>query len=249
MDSPSQIENTGLPEHKSHPIEPGEQLLKPPSKLLLVKNYIPSLLFIVTLFIGVFIGVGLTISFPEFFSEEEIPVPPEPTSEKDLNPKYSTPTSEKDLNPKYSELKNLLQQKKWRDADNETISLMLKVAGRKKLRKQDIDNFSCTDLRTIDQLWVEYSDGKFGFSVQKEIYQSLGGTKNHNDEVWEKFGDQVGWRKEYNWLERKDLIWREETSLHYMGHLPYMGLGWPPASQIGFSAWSLLFSRADTCGL
>ncbi|NES04552.1 MAG: caspase family protein, partial [Okeania sp. SIO2F4] len=48
IDSPSQIENTGLPEHKSHPIEPGEQLLKPPSKLLLVKNYIPSLLFLVT---------------------------------------------------------------------------------------------------------------------------------------------------------------------------------------------------------
>jgi len=54
---------------------------------------------------------------------------------------------------------------------------MFEVAGRTKeesLRTEDIDNFPCEDLRTIDQLWVKYSNGRFGFSVQKRIYQSLG---------------------------------------------------------------------------
>ena len=44
-------------------------------------------------------------------------------------------------------------------------------------------NFPCQDLGTIDKLWVEYSDGKFGFSVQKKIYQDLGGTKDYDKKV------------------------------------------------------------------
>ncbi len=36
---------------------------------------------------------------------------------------------------------------------------------------------TCEDLRTIDQLWVKYSNGRFGFSVQKRIWHSIGGNK------------------------------------------------------------------------
>ncbi|CCQ59603.1 GUN4 domain-containing protein, partial [Crocosphaera watsonii] len=44
------------------------------------------------------------------------------------------------------------------------------------------DNFPCEDLRIIDQLWVKYSNGQFGFSVQKQIYMDeLGGTKMYNE--------------------------------------------------------------------
>ena len=58
---------------------------------------------------------------------------------------------------------------------------MLAVAKREKeLDVNSIDNFPCEDLRTIDQLWVKYSDGRFGFSVQKRIYQNLGGTRGYN---------------------------------------------------------------------
>jgi eukaryotic-like serine/threonine-protein kinase len=75
---------------------------------------------------------------------------------------------------------------------------MLKVAGREEkgwLNIKDIEKFPCEDLHTIDQLWVEYSNGSFGFSVQKRIYRSVGGTMEYNSEVWQKFGDRVGWRK------------------------------------------------------
>ncbi|MBP0016279.1 MAG: GUN4 domain-containing protein [Cyanobacteria bacterium SBLK] len=47
------------------------------------------------------------------------------------------------------------------------------------LNVQSIDNFPCEDLREIDQLWIHYSKGRFGFSVQKRIYQGLGGKGEH----------------------------------------------------------------------
>ncbi len=60
---------------------------------------------------------------------------------------------------------------------------------------EDIDNFPCEDLRIIDTLWVSASCGHFGFSVQKEIYQSLGGKREYNEKVWNNFCDRVGWKR------------------------------------------------------
>ncbi|MFM6817170.1 MAG: GUN4 domain-containing protein, partial [Dolichospermum sp.] len=80
----------------------------------------------------------------------------------------------------YRKLRDLLAAGKWKEADEETRQVMLAVAKRERerwLNVESIDNFPCADLRTIDQLWVKYSDGRFGFSVQKRIYQGLGGTR------------------------------------------------------------------------
>jgi len=77
-------------------------------------------------------------------------------------------------------------------------------------------------LRTIDQLWVKYSNGRFGFSVQKRIYQSLGGTRQYDEKVWEKFGDKVGWRKNNSWLYYNVLTFSEKAP---EAHLPWVG-GW-----------------------
>ena len=88
--------------------------------------------------------------------------------------------------------------KKWKEADLETDKRMLEVAGRESqgwFRLEDVENFPCLDLGTIDKLWIKYSNGKFGFSVQKQIYLSVGGTKEYDQKVWEAFGDKVGWRQ------------------------------------------------------
>lgn len=85
--------------------------------------------------------------------------------------------------PRYRQLETLLKGGKWREANEETERVMLEVMGREEegfLDKEDINNFPCEDLQAIDRLWVEYSDGNFGFSVQKRIYQSLGGTRKYN---------------------------------------------------------------------
>jgi serine/threonine protein kinase len=120
----------------------------------------------------------------------------------------------------YTNLRNLLVAKKWREADEETKRVMLKVAGREKqgsLDAESIEKFPCEDLRTIDQLWVKSSNGRFGFSVQKRIYQSLGGTRKYDNKVMAKFGDKVGWRKNNQWLYYIDLTFSETAP---EAHLP-----------------------------
>ena len=75
----------------------------------------------------------------------------------------------------YTKLRDLLVAQKFKEADQETARVMLWVASRGKkwlefLDPESINEFPCSDLRTIDQLWVQNSNGRFGFSVQKEIY-------------------------------------------------------------------------------
>ncbi|MFM6076832.1 MAG: GUN4 domain-containing protein, partial [Dolichospermum sp.] len=94
----------------------------------------------------------------------------------------------------YTKLQDLLVAGNWKEADAETGRLMLAVAKREQEGWLDVeDDLPCEDLRTIDQLWVKYSNGRFGFSVQKRIYQSLGGTREYNHEIWQKFLDKVEW--------------------------------------------------------
>lgn len=103
----------------------------------------------------------------------------------------------------YSQLRYLLTHGEWREADMETMTIMLKLSNRQKegwLRIEDIDRFFCEDLSTIDQLWLKFSYGRFGFTVQKEIYESLGGNTNYNPNIWDCFGDRVGWRLNHKWL-------------------------------------------------
>ncbi|MGD1807051.1 GUN4 domain-containing protein [Dapis sp. BLCC M126] len=157
-----------------------------------------------------------------------------------------------DVGCDYTELKKLLSEGEWKEADEKTARCMLQVAGREKegwLRVEDIDKFPCIDLRTIDQLWVKYSDGKFGFSVQKEIYQSLGGTRKYNEKVWKAFGNKVEWRKGEKWLYYSKLTFSLDK--HYVGHFPfwlvflvYRGSWW-----FGRGVDCPLFSCTERCRL
>jgi serine/threonine protein kinase len=141
----------------------------------------------------------------------------------------------------YRKLRNYLEQGKWREADEETRRVMLAVAKQENegwLNYEHINNFPYEDLRTIDQLWVKYSDGKFGFSVQKRIYQGLGGTRVSRRKIWEKFGDKVGWKKGGDWLYYSRLKWSKNAPI---GMLPWLVRG----SLVGVS----VFSRVETCKL
>ena len=73
------------------------------------------------------------------------------------------------------------------------------------LDSEDLENFPCEDLRIINQLWLSNSGGKFGFSVQKEIYESLGSRKQFGLDFFERLGDRVGWRKDENWVSYSNL--------------------------------------------
>jgi eukaryotic-like serine/threonine-protein kinase len=155
-----------------------------------------------------------------------------------INPKSSTAKSPTAKSPTatdemesavgmdYTRLRDLLKAGEWKQADQETARVMLAVCGREKdgwLTTENIDNFPCSDLSTIDQFWVKYSNGRFGFSVQKRIYQSLGGTRLYDSKIWEAFGDSVGWKKLTlvglggKWLEYKDITFDISAP---QGHLP-----------------------------
>jgi len=111
----------------------------------------------------------------------------------------------------YTRLRDLLKAGQWKEADEETGKVMLKVAGQEKqgyLVLDDIEQFPCTDLRTIDQLWVKYSDGKFGFSVQKKIWEEVG-------QNFEKFGQQVGWLASKTIYRERGMLWMKREEIAY----------------------------------
>ncbi|MCL2926718.1 MAG: GUN4 domain-containing protein [Trichodesmium sp. MAG_R01] len=139
----------------------------------------------------------------------------------------------------YTRLYELLAARRWKEADYETYQRMIEVVGRESqgwLRIEDTKNFPSQDLGIIDKLWLRYSNGMFGFSVQKQVYQSLGGTQGYDQKVVEDFGDKVGWRLEGEWLSYDGLTVSEN---YYRGHLPCCG---NEGSLYGWAAvlWSLL---------
>jgi hypothetical protein len=120
----------------------------------------------------------------------------------------------------YNQLRDLLAQHKWQEADIETTKLMLKVMSKNywnEVYKEDIDSFSCQDLHIIDQLWEEYSYGYFGFSIQQTIWSEMGGQVDYETE--KRLGDRLGWRKEGNWLNYEQLTFKL-SPMTPMGHLP-----------------------------
>jgi hypothetical protein len=137
-------------------------------------------------------------------------------------------------------LKDLLAAKNFREADKETRKIMLQLSNRERegwIDRSSIEKISCGDIRTIDQLWRQYSNNKFGFSIQKRIYQSVGNT--------EKFGELVGWRKNGNWLTTNDLKYDLESPI---GHFPSTSREGNLSG--GWLVWFLLsdsFSSAASC--
>ncbi len=112
----------------------------------------------------------------------------------------------------YSTLETLLTNQQWREADQETLSVMFQVLPNRDTPDMvgDMSEFPCTDLQTIDQLWVKYSNGHFGFSVQKERWQSLGGKLDEmelldNTSFDDNFAPTVGWKKDTNFLNSEEL--------------------------------------------
>ncbi|GET37922.1 serine/threonine-protein kinase [Microseira wollei] len=141
----------------------------------------------------------------------------------------------------YQKLRDLLAAGKWKEADEETKRVMLKVGGHEqeswRLDTNRINQFPCEDLRTIDQLWVKYSNGRFGFSVQKRIWLEVGGKLWVDDtKVMQKFDDRVGWR--VNGRVSGDLTYSPNAP---WGHLP---------CHLWWNVWlGIFFSHAETCKL
>ncbi|WP_228060805.1 MULTISPECIES: GUN4 domain-containing protein [unclassified Coleofasciculus] len=120
----------------------------------------------------------------------------------------------------YRRLRDLLAAGEWKKADQETSDKMLAVIGKESW---NIEKFPCTDLRTIDRLWVKYSNGRFGFSVQKRIFLRVGGQPSgvFDYHIYQKLADMLGWRKNGEWLSYQELTFSPKAP---QGHLPAVGI-------------------------
>jgi hypothetical protein len=130
----------------------------------------------------------------------------------------------------YPRLVELLQAEQWQEADEETFNIMLKVSNEEEdsvLFSDTVENFPCDVLGTLDQLWVDASGGKFGFSVQRQIYvEGCGGIPDGQwipdgqyGKAWECFGDNVGWRVNGSWIRYSHVIFDMTAPV---GHLPFL---------------------------
>ncbi len=162
------------------------------------------------------------------------------------------------LVPAYGQLQQLLEAGAWQEADSLTNAIILQLLDRAQLNqisKGDIHNFPCVDLLHLDRLWTGYSSDRFGFTVQLEIWQSLGGLIAYNAEnYWQfadtylKFAPKVGWQiqrpwfipslAEPQWRKYEDFIFSRQAPY---GHLPSFGYG------DGYRLLDSLFARLSFC--
>ena len=148
-------------------------------------------------------------------------------------PVIELPKSKIDL----TQLEVYLKQQQWQQANQETAKLLLQAASQEQqnwLETDDLTKISGGDLLSIDRLWSKYSEAKFGFKVQLEIWQNL---PNQN---YRAFGSEVGWYKNQRWLLSKRLDYSLAAP---EGHLP--AISW----WYGHAIWGLkgLFAKLDKC--
>jgi hypothetical protein len=116
----------------------------------------------------------------------------------------------------YSEIQTALMHQDFEQADRLTLQKMCELAGpnavkRKWLYFTEINIFPKIDLHTLDQLWSVYSEGKFGFSKQREIWLGVG-------QNWERLWPKIAWKEGNVWTRYPGgFIWSLEAPA---GHLP-----------------------------
>lgn len=148
---------------------------------------------------------------------------------------------------KYTQLSRLLGAKKWQEADLETRRLMLLIVRAEQradclLTQEDLEQFPCIDLRTIDQLWIYYSQQHFGFSTIATIYREV-------NQDYQLLAERVGWRRGDKWISYNDVTFNRSAPV---GHLPVTWLV-PSSFWMYWSArfakpgWRLLLERIENC--
>nr|QUE29117.1 Ycf53 [Erythrotrichia welwitschii] len=142
------------------------------------------------------------------------------SSNADISKKLTTNLQGGLVDPKsqfyasYLELQDFLLVNDFQQADKLTskiLCLLADTTSRNWLYFSDVKQISHSELKFLDNLWKIYSKGKFGFSIQRQIWLS-------NAEDWNALWDKIGWRRE-DVLCRypEDFIWDLTAP---SGHLP-----------------------------
>ncbi|HIK11567.1 MAG TPA: GUN4 domain-containing protein [Oscillatoriaceae cyanobacterium M33_DOE_052] len=93
-------------------------------------------------------------------------------------------------------LEQLLGQQQWQAASD----LTWKIFNPEGKNTRDMEPIACGTIDNVDRLWNNYSDGRYGFGVQRQIWEeiaaSLASTAEPEQEaepVWPTFYQRLGW--------------------------------------------------------
>ena len=123
-------------------------------------------------------------------------------------------SSDKGIN--YAPLQSFLLEQQFEEADRYTSSMLRKLAGKAAEARgyvyfSEVADIPGLDLQTIDRLWIAYSQGKFGFTVQSRILGALSGR-------FERLWPRIGWKKDGVWTRYpRAFTWSLEAP---EGHMP-----------------------------
>jgi hypothetical protein len=116
----------------------------------------------------------------------------------------------------YGSLQDCLIRQDFQAADRQNILKLCELAGPDAVRRKwlyftEVEQFPKEDLQTMDLLWRVYSEGKFGFSVQRKIWLGVG-------QDWERLWPRIGWKNGNIWTRYPgEFIWDLSAP---DGHLP-----------------------------
>ncbi|MGB3491697.1 MAG: GUN4 domain-containing protein [Elainellaceae cyanobacterium] len=99
--------------------------------------------------------------------------------------------------PNLAPLQTLLSSGDWPAANDETHRLLLETGDRNSsgwLEDSEVEAFACEALSDIDQVWLDASEQRFGFSVQQSLYVQVGGVMgDYQRGAYGLLGQTVGW--------------------------------------------------------
>lgn len=141
-----------------------------------------------------------------------------PEAEALLSKYFSTGiiSLDSERNVDYTQLQELLVKGEFQAADSLTRQKFCELAGESALQRKwvyftEVQQFPATDLQTINQLWWLFSEGKFGFGVQRQIWLSVG-------QDFVKLWPKIGWKSGNEWTRYPNgFTWNLSAP---KGHLP-----------------------------
>jgi hypothetical protein len=116
----------------------------------------------------------------------------------------------------YAPLQGHLLRQEFEEADRLTSAHLRQLAGPEAERRgyvyfSEVAPIPGLDLRSLDRLWLAYSLGRFGFSVQGRLLRVCG----HR---WEALWPQLGWKRDGVWTRYPTAFtWSLEAP---EGHMP-----------------------------
>lgn len=116
----------------------------------------------------------------------------------------------------YASLQEALAQRRFEQADRITSEVLRQLAGAEAMRRgyvyySEVAPMPPLDLTSLDRLWVVYSRGRFGFSVQGRLLRACNGR-------WEQLWPRLGWKCEGTWTRYPSAFqWNLEAP---EGHMP-----------------------------